>query len=200
MPLRLSAGISKKMGLPNYGSLGATCHVEVELDAGLLADDLDGLHRHVRNAYSACSRAVNDELARHLRAMNNGSEQVAPEHEVAAQPDADRAGIDQPETGGNGRGHASGDTREPATPRQIEFIRFLASQVRGLGVRRLGAVAPPGRAPGRHPAARQYRTLPNCQRTGMGQSTTPTSPERAGPRQNPGPGIAVASATFRPSP
>ena len=44
MPMRLLAGISKKMGLPNYGSLGATCHVEVELDAGLLTYDLDGLH------------------------------------------------------------------------------------------------------------------------------------------------------------
>ena len=50
MSLKLSAGISKKMGLPDYGSLGASCHVEVELAPGLLEHDLEGLHRHVRNA------------------------------------------------------------------------------------------------------------------------------------------------------
>ena len=73
MPLKLSAGISKKMGLPDYGSLGATCHVEVELPAGLLEHDLESLHRQVRNAYIACSQAVNDELARHRAAMRSAS-------------------------------------------------------------------------------------------------------------------------------
>jgi hypothetical protein len=64
MPLTLSAGVSKKMGLPDYGSLGATCQVQVELDASLLKDDLETFHRHVRNAYVACSQAVQDELTR----------------------------------------------------------------------------------------------------------------------------------------
>ena len=140
MPLRLSAGISKKMGLPNYGSVGATCHVEVELDAGLLTHDLEGLHRHVRNAYVACSQAVNDELARHREALSNGSEQVAREVNRAAKHDADEGGIDLAGGDGNGQGHSSADTPRPATPRQIEFVRVLASQIRGLGVRRLDAV------------------------------------------------------------
>src|SRR5687767_9465059 len=69
MPLKLNVGPSKKIGLPDYGSLGATCHVEVELDATLIQQDLDMFHRHVRNAYVACSQAVNDELAR-----QNGTE------------------------------------------------------------------------------------------------------------------------------
>ena len=140
MPLRLSAGISKKMGLPNYGSVGATCHVEVELDAGLLTYDLEGLHRHVRNAYVACSQAVNDELARHREALNNGSEQVAREVSRAAEHDMDEGGIDQAGGDGNGQGHGNANTPRPATPRQIEFVRVLASQIRGLGVRRLDAV------------------------------------------------------------
>ena len=41
MPLRLNVGLSKKLGLPDYGSLGASCHVEVELESTLLQSDLD---------------------------------------------------------------------------------------------------------------------------------------------------------------
>ena len=140
MPLRLSAGISRKMGLPNYGSLGATCHVEVELDGGLLAHDLEALHQHVRNAYAACSQAVNDELARQREAMNHGSEPIASEQHTMPEHEADRANIDRATSGGNGRRHVEGDTPPPATPRQIEFIRVLAGQIRGLGVRRLDSV------------------------------------------------------------
>jgi hypothetical protein len=138
MPVKLSAGISKKMGLPNYGSLGATCHVEVELDAGLLAYDLDGLQQHIHNAYVACSQAVNDELARHREAMENGPGQVAQEHIGTFQSDVDEGRTQQTEDQGNGRGN--GDAPQPATVRQTEFIRVLAGQIRGLGIRRLDTV------------------------------------------------------------
>jgi hypothetical protein len=128
------------MGLPNYGSLGATCHVEVELDAGLLAHDLAGLHRHVRNAYAACSRAVNDELARQCEAISNGREQPVPLGSLPTEHDVAQTDIGQAADDGNGRRRGNGDTPQPASPRQIEFIRVLASQIRGLGVRRLDAV------------------------------------------------------------
>lgn len=64
MPLKLSVGLTKKIGLPNYSSLAASCHAEVELDNSLLQGDLDGFHRHVRNIFFSCRQAVQDELAR----------------------------------------------------------------------------------------------------------------------------------------
>src|SRR5215207_5042542 len=78
MPLRLSVGVSKKVGLPEYSSAGAHCDLEVELDAGLL-EDLEAFHERVRDAYVACHQAVNDELAR-LRdqTMSPGAAPVAP--------------------------------------------------------------------------------------------------------------------------
>jgi hypothetical protein len=41
MPLKLNVGLAKKVGQPNYSSLCASCAVECELDAMLLATDLE---------------------------------------------------------------------------------------------------------------------------------------------------------------
>src|SRR5258708_9407757 len=65
MPLKLSLAVSRKVGQPDYGSLGASCGVELELAESLLFDDLDAFQRRVRDAYIACNQAVHDELARH---------------------------------------------------------------------------------------------------------------------------------------
>ena len=64
MPLTLNVGLSKKIGLPDYGSLGASCNVQVELPTNTIFDDLEAFHRQVKQAYKACTQAVIDELAR----------------------------------------------------------------------------------------------------------------------------------------
>lgn len=63
MAVKLSVGLQKKVGLPDFGSLGASCHVEFEIDRGLLEHDLDGFHQKVSDAFVACRQAVHDQLA-----------------------------------------------------------------------------------------------------------------------------------------
>jgi hypothetical protein len=65
MPLMLNVGLTRKVGLPNYSSVGAACHVEFELDAQVLNSDPEALQAKARVAFAACARAVDEELARH---------------------------------------------------------------------------------------------------------------------------------------
>ena len=58
MPMTLNVGLSKKIGQPNYGSLGCSCNVQVELPANLVFDDPETFHRQVKNAYLACSNSA----------------------------------------------------------------------------------------------------------------------------------------------
>ena len=61
--LKLNVGTNRKIGQPDFGSAGASCNLELELDTGLF-QDLEGLQQDVRRAYAACNQAVQDELAR----------------------------------------------------------------------------------------------------------------------------------------
>src|SRR4051794_16971970 len=68
MPLKLSVSVSRKVGQPDFGALGASCGLELELSQELLHSDPDALRRRVRDAYLTCQEAVRDELARLQRA------------------------------------------------------------------------------------------------------------------------------------
>jgi hypothetical protein len=129
MPLRLNIGLSKKLGLPDYGSLGASCNVDIELDAALLQTDPEAFQRHARNAYDACRRAVQEELARH---------QAAPATTSANHQPATAASVGGNGNGQNGNGRGNG---HPASEKQVTYVRQLAGHIKGLGVRRLEALA-----------------------------------------------------------
>jgi len=124
MPLKVSVGLSKKVGLPDYGSLGASCHVEVELDSSLLRQNLDGFQQQVRRAYVACAQAVNDELAR-----QHGQRQAGPQPQGQAPAP----------TNGASRNGKVGD-RKRASEKQLDYAQKLAGQVKGLGTRQLAAL------------------------------------------------------------
>ena len=89
--MKLTIGLARKVGLPRYSSLGASC--AVELESPDFGDDPDGFRRRVRAAFHSCTRAIEEELAR-LRPPPEGT---GPE--VDAGPAEDDLGPRRPATG-----------------------------------------------------------------------------------------------------
>ena len=120
MPLKLHVSVNKKIGLPEYRSAGAACGIELELDQSLLAVDPDGLQSRVRQAYAACSQAVNEELERQKVGTSHGND----------TPTATESRRTAHQTNGHG-----------ASEKQLSYARQLAGQIDGLGVRKLETLA-----------------------------------------------------------
>ena len=133
MPMKLHIGLARKVGLPEYSSVSASCSVEVELNGSLVFDDLEGFHRHVRQAYAACQQSVDDELAR----QRQGEPGAA-----SARSDRthERTGNVASGNGSRRNGNGASNGRR-ASQKQLGFIRHLAGQISGLGVRRLDTLA-----------------------------------------------------------
>ena len=141
MPMKLNVGLAKKIGQPNYGSLGASCHVEVELDGSLLRSDLEAFHTHVRNAFTACRQAVHDELARHqAQPVTNGTATSAGQTSAASRSNGTGVQNNNGTNGANGNS-TNGNGPHGASIKQMEYIEQLARQIKGLGVRRLDTLA-----------------------------------------------------------
>ncbi len=145
MPMTISVGLSKKIGLPDYGSLGATCNVSIEADHNLLERDLEGFHQRVKNAFAACRQAVQDELARNQRtepAANSQGNGHASDHPVSSSPvSGGTNGNGANGTGSNGNGHRNATNGHGASEKQLSYARQLAKSIQGLGIRRLEALA-----------------------------------------------------------
>jgi hypothetical protein len=126
MPMTVNVGYSEKLGRPDYGSIGASCHIECELDGRLAFDDPEEFQTRVRELYASCTRAVHDELAQHL---STSTENATSPKRAARKP-----------TNG-AQSSSNGSTNHRASGRQVDFLQQLARQIPGVGTRKLESLA-----------------------------------------------------------
>lgn len=135
MPVKLNIGLSRKVGEPNYGSRGASIHLEVELENGVLNDPAL-MRDRVQGLYALARQSVDDELQRPADEvpmdlmpaeqqvqrltnghMNNGH--VSNSHETNGNGSHSQALASQPANGrangvtNNSAGHTVSRTAEP---------------------------------------------------------------------------------------
>lgn len=115
MPLKASIGLSRKVGQENYGSLGANCQLEIELDASLIGD-AEAFHDKIQRLYALANQAVTDQLAQKSASAGNGHGNGHP------RPAPHRNG-----NGSHSRSNGEPD-HTPASNRQIKFLLDLARQ------------------------------------------------------------------------
>ena len=101
--IKLNAGVSRKVGEPNYGSRGATVNVELELESSA-AQDAHLLHDRIRKLFAIAREAVAEELG------------------LSMQAEAPQAG-QQPAANGNGT------SVRPASDAQIRAINAICSRL-----------------------------------------------------------------------
>jgi hypothetical protein len=127
MALRLNVGVSRKLGLPEYSSAGASCNLELELPEGLLQTDLNEFQHRVRDAYVAAHQAVNDELAR-LQAQAQVGAAPGPTGRVVDR--AGRDGVRDDDRPAPRPGAGRSRPSRPATPSQVKAILSIARKQR----------------------------------------------------------------------
>ncbi len=112
MPLKLNVGLSKKIGLPEYGSLGASVNLELELDSGAVGDP-DRLRHQIRHLFGMAKSSVEAELISQQSFPQNGNGH-------------DR----EPRFSGNGNGHAGSNGNH--NPHRVNGRTATQSQIRAI--------------------------------------------------------------------
>lgn len=102
---KIEIEVSKKLGLPNYSSISASCRVSFEPFAKSSAD----VNAEVKNTFTACRRAVDEELALHKR----------------NEPPPPQNGTPPPNNVRTGRPHQD---ERPITERQTGMIYAIARE------------------------------------------------------------------------
>ncbi len=141
--LKVNAGLTRKIGLPAYGSAGASCTIEMELDQMIVLQDATALQARLTAIYDICRQAVERELGNYQSQTILSENQAAIENIEVAESSTQPELQDRSSTAGNGSEllRAPSSDSPLATDRQINFAHHLARQIRSLGGQRLKELA-----------------------------------------------------------
>jgi hypothetical protein len=78
MSIKINVGVSKKIGLPDYGSAGSLCNIEIDADNVVLNDPEQFLNR-VRDAFEVARIACEEELSHHRVSKGTAQSHREPE-------------------------------------------------------------------------------------------------------------------------
>jgi len=120
MTIKINVGVNKKIGLPDYGSAGSHCNIEIEADNSIL-DNADRFLQRVKDAYEMARQSVEEELAHHRPGVNTATASTK------AEPVQQRQEYRSDNSGGN-----TGSNRYVASAKQQNFIASLVKAVKGL--------------------------------------------------------------------
>lgn len=116
MAIKINLGINKKIGEPNYGSRGASCNVEFDLDGSFDNGGSARFQEAARKAYAACRQAVEAEL----QTVGADTGDVGGQHTSPARQNG--------RSGANGNRAGSGP--RAATASQVRAIHAIANRNR----------------------------------------------------------------------
>ena len=137
--LKLNAGLSRKIGQPDYGSRGAMVNVEIELPADVLRDP-DRLRKQVRGCFQTLRAAVDDELG--VPPGTNGRDPQEERWRPTGDVRRNGGGNDRTPIGDSDGYAANGRGGLPCTEKQVRALHAfsrragveLAAELRRLGV------------------------------------------------------------------
>jgi hypothetical protein len=121
MTIKINVGVNKKVGLPDYGSAGSHCNIEIEADNSIL-DNADQFLQRVKDAYEVARQSVEEELSHHR--PSNGASQNRSTGQSNSEP--------QREYRQDYRNSNSGSNNHTASDKQQSFIASLIKGVKGL--------------------------------------------------------------------
>ena len=112
--LKLNVGLSRKVGEANYGSRGASVHLELEVES-MIVGEPDRLREKIRQLFLMAKTSVDEELNGIDNSTNGGNDQ-----QVRDANQSSGNGHSNGNANGNGHGHRS------ATQSQVRAIHAIA--------------------------------------------------------------------------
>ena len=120
MSVKINVGVCKIIGLPDYGSAGSHCDIELEMDFATMQNPNE-FQKQIANAYRLCRESVESELMAH---RPNGTQDNRPTTVPSTEyrNSAER-----------------NDNRFPVSSKQLDFISQLLKKIKGLTEAKLDA-------------------------------------------------------------